>query len=140
MDKISWDPTLSNNAEYNELVQNTFKNMIYANVYLGNYWGGLYYLDEYKKFKPDENFVEEWEARLKGNIVKIHEKYDWSFTGKMSSAYLKKQHQEMLNKIIDRRYSGDAKLKEELKNRIYPEFVITPEQKTTEEQKSSESK
>ncbi|MDD5066150.1 MAG: hypothetical protein PHF84_03805 [bacterium] len=125
---IEWDPGVANNQEYKDLIQNTFKNLVYVTVYNGKYWQAVAYLDEYKKFNPDEKYVDEWEARIKGNIVKIHEEYSWGFTGRYSAAYLKKEHHELLKKVIDKRYSGDAKFKDELKNRVYPDQVIIQEQ------------
>lgn len=121
---IQWDPATANNQEYKDLIQNTFKNLVYTSVYNGKYWEAKIYLDEYRSFNPDENFLDEWNARIMGNLVKLHEAYDWGFTGRFSSVYLKKEHHEMLKKVIEKRYSGDAKMKDELNNRVYPERVI----------------
>jgi len=123
---VSWDTELSTRPIYKQLLINSFKSLVYCNVYIGNYNKALKYLKEYKKFKPDDLFILEWEARIYGILVSIAEKYDWVFVGDKSYESLKKKHRELLLKIIDVQYPGESKTKEELKMRIYPELAISP--------------
>ncbi len=138
---VQWDPDLTQKPLYKNLVQNTFRNLIYVSTYNANFNKALKYVEEYKKFNPDDmDFVEEWEARILGNIVKVHEKYDWSFTGKLKAASLKKKHREMLMKIIDKKYGNNPTLKKELINRIYPEYTVIPTQKNNTSNKNESAK
>jgi len=131
---VQWDPDLTQKPLYKSLVQNTFRNLIYVSTYNANFDKALKYIDEYKKFNPDDmDFVDEWEARILGNIVKLHEKYDWVFTGKLKASSLKKKHREMLSKIIEKKYGNNPTLKKELLNRIYPECVVLPTQKNNQD-------
>lgn len=124
---IDWDPKIKNEPLYKSLIENCFKNAIFTSVYNGNYYTALKYINEYKKFSPDEKFVDEWEARIMGNLVKLHEKYDWVFVGKLSAQNMKREHRQLLNSIIEKRYSNEPELIKELKNRIYPEEVFVEE-------------
>lgn len=125
---IAWDPQINSNPEYQKMVENTYKNLIFVTVYKGQYDRALTYLNEYKYFQPDKRFIEEWEARIVGNRVVLHQKFDWVFTGEQSYQYLKDQHRKFLLDIINETYSGDPKLKEELETRIYPEYIIQSEE------------
>ncbi len=137
---VQWDPDLTKQPLYKSLVQNSFRNLIYVCTYNGNFDKALKYVEEYKKFNPqDMDFVNEWEARILGNIVKLHEKYDWAFTGKLSALSLKKKHRDLLVKIINEKYKSNPQLRDELLNRIYPECVIKPTQKNNTSDNGSSS-
>lgn len=123
-DYIAWDKEISTKPAYKDLVNNTYKCLVYCNVYTGNYPKALEYLDQYKKFAVnDQMFLIEWEARIYGILVEVARKYDWAFVGNKSYEYLKKKHKELLAKAIEFHYSGESKNKDELKDRIYPELI-----------------
>lgn len=124
---VYWDTQINNTEEYRTLVKNTFNNLLFTSIINGHFHKAYAYLKEYRKYPHDANFVDEWESRILGNIVKLHEKYEYAYVGIQSSQYLKKQHRELLIKIIEKRYSGQPELKKEMINRIYPEFVIHSE-------------
>ena len=122
---VSWDTEVTTKPIYKDLLNNSYKSLIYCNVYAGNYSQALDALEEYKKNNAsDENFTIEWEARIYGILVDIAKKYDWNLVGNKSYEYLKKKHKELLTKAIDFHYQGDSQTKEELKNRIYPEYMF----------------
>jgi hypothetical protein len=126
---IEWDPEINKLDEFKSMLENTFKNLIYVTAYKGNHVRVLEYLNEYKNFTADEDYINEWEARAMGNILLVHKKYDWVFTGKQSYRYLLDKHREYLLKVIDRKHGQDAELKNELIERIYPEFIIKSQEK-----------
>jgi hypothetical protein len=137
---MDWDTKIKNEPLYKSLLENCFKNVIYTSVYNGNYYRALKYLNEYKKFQPDEKFINEWEARIMGNLVKLHEKYDWVFVGKYSAENMKREHRELLNRIIEKNYSNDPEFMKELKNRIYPEYVVVEEKEEKSEPAKEQGK
>jgi len=138
---IEWDPKINTDEEYQKMVENTYKNLVFVSIYKGQYDRALSYLQEYKYFNPEKKFIEEWEARIQGNRVLIHQKYDWIFTGEQSYQYLKNQHRKFLLDIIEETYSGDEKLKEQLQKRIYPEYLIqSKERRLPEEEEEKEEK
>ncbi len=134
---VEWDPTLTSKPFYKELMRKTFKNLVYAAVYNNNFWRALKYIEEYKKYDPESEFALEWEARIYGCLVEIHEKYDWAYTGKYKVDMIKRKHRALLKEIIDKKYGQKepADFVRELKIRIYPEYVITT--KTVEEKKET---
>lgn len=134
---IKWDEQITSKQEYKTLLKNTFNNLLYTSIYNGCFHRAYTYLDEYKSFSSDPDFIEEWESKILGNIVKLHKKYDFAFTGVQSYDYLKIKHRELLIKIIERRYANQPKLKKELINRVYPELIIELEETSRE---TSESK
>lgn len=121
---INWDARITEKEEYKKLVNNTFHNLLYTSVYNGHYHKAYSYLNEYKRFSPDQDYVEEWESRILGNIVKLHEKYEYAFTGSEAPRHLKNVHKDLLIKIIERRYANNPKLKQELIDRVYPEETL----------------
>ena len=128
-DKLRWDPLINTNPEYNELVQNTFKNLLYITVYNARFHKALEYLDIYKQYNPDQKFIDEWGSRIAGNIILLHTKYKWVFTGKQTPPYLKQKHLETLLKLIEKHYPENAELQNELKKRVYREYHIFSQEK-----------
>ncbi|MBN1898206.1 MAG: hypothetical protein JW827_05475 [Spirochaetes bacterium] len=121
---VEWDADVATRPLFKNLLNNTFKSLVYCSVYVGNYEKALGYLQEYKRFNPDKVFVLEWEARIFGMIVDVAKEWDWSFVGdKKAHAWMKK-HRKALIKALDYHYPGDSKTKEEIKKRIYPELII----------------
>jgi len=136
--KLEWDPNINTKEEYKNLVGNSFKNLIFVTVYKGQYERALAYLNEYKKFMPEKKFINEWEARILGNIVLLHKTYDWVYTGDQSYLFLKTKHRRFLMDVIDETYSSDPKLRDALKKRIYPEyFIFLPQSKKEESSQQS---
>ncbi len=135
---IDWDNKINQEPLYKSLVENCYKNVIYTAVYNGNFNIAMNFLQEYKKHSPDENFVDEWNARIMGNLVKLHEKYSWAFVGKLSADNMKREHRKMLNDAIEKKYASDENIKTELEKRIYPDEVMAAE--TTTDEKSTETK
>ncbi len=123
-DNLKWDPQVNTNPEYDTLVENTFKNLIYIAVYNAKFHKALEYLNIYKDFNPDEKFINEWGSRIAGNIIILHKKYSYGFTGKQSFPYLKQKHRESLLELIKKHYPESTELQKELGERIYPEYII----------------
>lgn len=133
---LKWDTQINSNPEYKEVLENSYKNLLYVTVYNGKFDLAMEYLNTYKAYAPDENFINEWRSRIMGNVVLLHEKYKWVFTGKQSPAYLKNKHNEFLQEMINKNYPQSPELKKELEERVYPEYIIfSSEQKPVEEKK-----
>ncbi len=126
-----WDRTITTKGLYKELVDNTYKSLIYCSVYVNNYKVAWKYISEYKKISKDEKFIIEWETRILGVLVGIAKKYDWALTGAESYRKRKEQHRDVLLRAIDFYYPGESDLKKELKKNIYPEFVYEPPSSAT---------
>ncbi|MBN1898449.1 MAG: hypothetical protein JW827_06700 [Spirochaetes bacterium] len=140
---MNWDPKIYNNPEYEDLIKNCYKNMVFTAVYNGDYYIAMNFITEYKtifKDKYEKEFVAEWEARIMGSLVKLHEAYAWNFVGRQSADQLKRDHKKMLDRIIDERYSSEPKMAEEIKTRMYPPDVLIEVTTKDTEEKSTPTK
>ncbi|MBU1078367.1 MAG: hypothetical protein KKH98_13805, partial [Spirochaetes bacterium] len=59
---IEWDEQMSSKPEYKKLVKNTFNNLIYTSVFNGRFSQAYDYIQVYKNFNPDPDFIDEWES------------------------------------------------------------------------------
>ncbi|MHA1294788.1 MAG: hypothetical protein ACTSQJ_19285, partial [Promethearchaeota archaeon] len=125
-----WDKSITKQKLYQELTDNVYRSLIYCCVYVNNYEKALKYLKEYEKITSDKKFILDWKTRIYGVLVKIAEKYDWSFTGDKSYRKRKEQHRKILLEAIEFYYPEDTELKHKLIEKIYPEFIYKPVKKT----------